>query len=52
MNILSRRFEYEADAFAANLGYGHYLKLALVKLNVENASSLKSHWLVSMIRHR
>ena len=52
VNVVSRRQENQADAFAAELGYGKELKTALVKLNVENASTLKVHWLVSMLRNR
>ena len=50
--MLSRWQEDQADAFAAKLGFGTELKTALVKLNVENASTLKTHWLVSMLRNR
>lgn len=49
---MSRRQEDQADAFAAELGFGMELRTALVKLNVENASTLKVHWLVSMLRNR
>lgn len=52
VNVVSRRQEDQADAFATELGYGKELKTALVKLNVENASTLKVHWLVSMLRNR
>jgi STE24 endopeptidase len=38
MNVLCRRFEYQADAFAVELGYGRCLKGALVKLNKDNLS--------------
>ncbi|CBK20191.2 CaaX prenyl protease [Blastocystis hominis] len=51
VNVVSRRQEDQADAFATELGYGKELKTALVKLNVENASTLKVHWLVSMLRN-
>lgn len=36
MNVLSRLFEYQADAFAADLGYSEHLKSALIKLNKDN----------------
>lgn len=33
---LSRRFEYQADEFAAKMGYTEKLKTALLKLNIDN----------------
>ena len=39
-NALSRHFEFQADAFAANLGYTKLLQSGLVKLQVENLGSL------------
>jgi len=36
MNVLSRRFEFQADTFSVNLGYGKDLKGALIKLNKDN----------------
>ena len=52
MNVVSRRAEYQADAFATKHGYGHQLKTALTKLEIENASAIKNHWLVSLIKDR
>lgn len=52
MNVVSRRAEYQADAFATKHGYGYQLKTALTKLEVENASAIKNHWLVSLIKGR
>ena len=52
MNAIQRRYEYQADAFATKNGYGPQLKTALVKLEVENASSLSNHWLVSLVRDK
>ncbi|ORY79860.1 CAAX prenyl protease 1 [Protomyces lactucae-debilis] len=40
MNMLSRKHEYEADAFAKELGYDHELGEALVKLQVKNLSTM------------
>ena len=51
MNTISRKYEYQADRFATEHGYGHHLKVALTKLNVENSSSIASHWLVSLVRN-
>ena len=50
-NFESRKHEYQADAFAVKMGYGHQLNIALTKLNIENASSFTSHWLVSLVRN-
>ena len=36
INILSRRFEFQADRFAKSLGRSNYLKRALIKLNCDN----------------
>lgn len=36
MTIVSRRFEYQADAFAKGLGFSKQLCKALVKLNIDN----------------
>ena len=40
MSALSRKHEYEADAFAASSSDGRFLVDALVKLYRENASTL------------
>ena len=52
MNVVSRRAEYQDDTFATKHGYGHQLKTALTKLEIENASAIKNHWLVSLIKDR
>jgi STE24 endopeptidase len=36
MNVLSRQFEFEADAFAKQLGYAQQLKQGLITLHKEN----------------
>lgn len=43
MNILSRKNEYEADAFAAQYFDGEELDSALKKLSVKNLSNLRPH---------
>jgi len=43
MNMLSRKFEYQADKFAANHGFGDELKSALVKLSKNSLSNLAPH---------
>jgi STE24 endopeptidase len=49
-NALSRRFEYQADAYAARmLGTARPLISALRKLSRENLSNLNPHWLYSLV---
>ena len=43
MNILSRKNEYEADAYAMKTFGGEHLQLALKKLSVDNLSNLFPH---------
>ena len=45
-NALSRKHEYEADAFAAKEGYGKELIDALKKLNKESLSDINPHPLI------
>ncbi|KXG52600.1 Peptidase M48 [Penicillium griseofulvum] len=40
MNILSRKFEFEADKFAQNLGYSDKLASSLLKLQIQNLSTM------------
>ncbi len=42
-NRFSRKFEYEADAFATNYGLGEKLIEALIKLSTTNLSNLLPH---------
>ncbi|KAL3472185.1 peptidase family M48-domain-containing protein [Aspergillus californicus] len=44
MNILSRKFEFEADAFAVNLGYSEELARSLLKLQIQNLSTMDADW--------
>ncbi|KAL4781193.1 peptidase family M48-domain-containing protein [Aspergillus varians] len=44
MNILSRKFEFEADAFAANLGHSEELSQSLLKLQIQNLSTMDADW--------
>ena len=47
-NYLSRKHEYEADAFAARQGYGEALVSALKKLTKESLSQVNPHpWIVA-----
>ncbi|RKU43435.1 hypothetical protein DL546_005830 [Coniochaeta pulveracea] len=45
MNILSRKFEFEADAFARNLGYKTELAKSLIKLQIQNLSTMDADWM-------
>lgn len=40
MNVLSRRYEFQADAFAENLGYKTQLAKSLIKLQIQNLSTM------------
>ncbi len=42
-NVISRRFEYEADAFTAQAGYANELIQALKRLSAESLSNLTPH---------
>ena len=43
MNILSRKNEYQADAYAASFGLGHELGEGLKKISVKSLSNLTPH---------
>jgi STE24 endopeptidase len=45
MNILSRRFEFQADAFAKGLGYSAELARSLIKLQIQNLSTMDADWM-------
>jgi len=45
MNILSRRYEFQADAFAVKLGYSTELARSLIKLQIQNLSTMDADWL-------
>lgn len=40
MNILSRKYEFQADGFARNLGYKTDLARSLIKLQIQNLSTM------------
>ncbi|XP_004851106.1 CAAX prenyl protease 1 homolog isoform X5 [Heterocephalus glaber] len=48
LTVLSRRFEFQADAFAKKLGKAEDLYSALIKLNKDNLGFPVSDWLFSM----
>jgi STE24 endopeptidase len=45
MNILSRKFEFEADEFAVQLGYKKELAKSLIKLQIQNLSTMDADWM-------
>jgi len=47
MNILSRKFEFQADAFSKDLGYALPLRTGLIKLNIENLGNMNPDSLYS-----
>lgn len=48
LTVLSRRFEFQADAFARSMGKAAELYSALIKLNKDNLSFPVADWLFSM----
>lgn len=51
MTVLSRKFEYQADAFAQKLGYSDELCKALIKLNIDNLGFPVYDWMYSSWSH-
>ena len=45
MNIISRRFEFQADSFARGLGYQSELAASLIKLQIQNLSTMDADWM-------
>ena len=45
MNVLSRRYEFQADEFAQNLGYSAELARSLIKLQIQNLSTMDADWM-------
>ncbi|XP_077587968.1 CAAX prenyl protease 1 homolog [Stigmatopora nigra] len=48
LTVLSRRFEFQADAFARNMGKASDLYSSLIKLNKDNLGFPVADWLYSM----
>lgn len=48
LTVLSRRFEFQADAFARSMGKASELYSALIKLNKDNLGFPVADWLFSM----
>lgn len=51
MNVLSRKFEFEADAFSAKLGHSKELARSLIKLQIQNLSAMDADWMYSAYHH-
>lgn len=47
MNILTRKMEFEADDFSLKLGYANELASSLIKLQIQNLSSMDADWMYS-----
>ncbi|KJX94861.1 CaaX prenyl protease Ste24 like protein [Zymoseptoria brevis] len=47
MNMLTRKFEFEADAFSLKLGYAKELATSLIKLQIQNLSSMDADHMYS-----
>ncbi|EFY98056.1 peptidase M48/CAAX prenyl protease 1 family protein [Metarhizium robertsii] len=45
LNILSRKFEFEADDFAKGLGFRSQLASSLIKLHAQNLSTMDADWM-------
>jgi STE24 endopeptidase len=45
MNILSRKYEFQADEFAQKLGYSTELARSLIKLQIQNLSTMDADWM-------
>jgi STE24 endopeptidase len=45
LHIVSRTFEFQADAFANSLGMRAELATSLIKLHVQNLSSMDADWM-------
>jgi STE24 endopeptidase len=50
-NVVSRRFEFQADGFAVGLGHGEQLSGALLKLEEENKGAMHVDALYSAYHH-
>jgi len=50
-SLLSRKFEFQADRFATDLGYAPQLSSGLVKMFKENSATLTPDWLYAACRY-
>ncbi|CAI5935536.1 unnamed protein product, partial [Closterium sp. NIES-65] len=51
LNIISRTFEYQADAFAVKMGYAPKLRSGLIKMQEENLSAMNTDPWYSAYHH-
>ncbi|PSN65627.1 CaaX prenyl protease [Corynespora cassiicola Philippines] len=51
LNVWTRSMEYEADAFAVKQGYAAELGASLIKLQIQNLSSMDADWFYSSFHH-
>ncbi|KAG9550518.1 CAAX prenyl protease 1, partial [Aureobasidium melanogenum] len=51
MNIMTRRMEFEADNFSLKLGYSAELASSLIKLQIQNLSSMDADWMYSSFHY-
>lgn len=51
LSSITRRYEYQADAFARDLGMRRELSSALLKLYTQNLSSMDVDWLYSFYHY-
>ncbi|XP_030850470.1 CAAX prenyl protease 1 homolog [Strongylocentrotus purpuratus] len=51
MTVLTRRFEFQADAFAKSLQRASYLRMALIKLHKDNLGFPVADWLFSAVHY-
>ena len=42
--------EFKADKFSVNMGYGKYLRSALIRIHVQNSSNLNPDWMYAKIK--
>ncbi|TKX25200.1 CAAX prenyl protease [Elsinoe australis] len=51
MNIMTRSMEFEADEFSLKLGYANELASSLIKLQIQNLSSMDADWMYSSFHY-
>jgi STE24 endopeptidase len=49
--VLNRKFEFEADMFACQNGYGEELKNSLIRLSEGSIDMVKPDWLYAWLKH-
>lgn len=51
VNVVSRQFEFQADRFATDMGYGEQLITALKKISSENKGCIDPDWLYCALNY-